>query len=238
MSFTATASITDTWTAVCTDGSGTIIYAADSVGNVYISKDSGSTYTKTTPSSTLTPNFAGISCSDDGTKATVWSKDDTGSWQTPYFWTTSDTGSTWSNPLSGCSVYAYKSFACSQPDQKYCIGIDKNNYLTVTGFFTQCPSSQYHTITYMIVASWADRAPSSFSTYTVAVSPYGRVQLWARDGGYIYFSYNYGGLQFGSGGYINPGLSSVVWTTAAIASDETTYVVGTNSDTIWTGQIG
>lgn len=96
--FSATSSGTSTWTSVCTSTSGQYVYALDgSVGIISVSNDYGSSFTKYTPSSSLSVTWTRVEC-PVGKSALIQG---TSSTTAAYLFSTSDGGKTWSQATTG-----------------------------------------------------------------------------------------------------------------------------------------
>ena len=215
--FSATTSGTSTFTSVCSSTSGTTVFAADSVGKVYVSKDSGATWTSSYPMANTATSWSGIVCSDDGQTALVSGSN--------YVYKTTNQGTSWS--LSLTASFTVGSLSMSS-DGTYAIATDAAAYIYYwksTYWSTQSASAYY---------TCSNNGGYCSSQSTSAVSSDGSLYLVADSSGYIHPAYKWTSgatiLVFGTANTVKASYKG-----SAISSDNYHVVVGTTSDTVYLG---
>jgi hypothetical protein len=215
-SFSATTSGTSTFTSVCSSTSGATVFAADSVGKVYVSKNSGSTWTSSYPSNAAT-SWSTIVCSDDGQTALVSGSN--------YVYKTTNQGASWT--LSLTALYTVSSLSMSS-DGTYALATDTAGYINwwKETSWSRNSAKDYYTCT----NNGGYCSPQS----TSAVSSDGSLYLVADSSGYIHPAYKYTSgatiLVFGSANTVKASYQG-----SAISSDNYHVVVGTTTDTVYIG---
>jgi len=218
-SFSLTTSGTSTFTSVCSSSAGTTVYAADSVGKVYVSKDSGATWTSSYPIANTATSWSGIVCSDDGLTALVSGSN--------YVYKTTNQGTSWTSTLT--ASFTVGSLSMSS-DGSYAVATDTARYIyywkSASNYWSSIAASDYYTCT----NNGGYCSPQS----TSAVSPDGSMYLVADSLGYIHPGYRYtSGATILVFGYANTVKAS--YKGSAISSDNYHYVVGTTTDTVHLG---